>query len=153
MNSRRGKNVVFERIKSLYSCLDAELESLGLACRVCGRCCNFLRLQEILYASSLEVDYLVENSGPPPAPEKEGNCPYLRGNLCSAHPFRTLGCRTFFCEGLPKEVMQEIYHRYYGELKLIAEEFGWPWLYAPFLEQLGNRRAASSPLSLADDFP
>ncbi len=152
MNHYQKRGVVFRRLERLYALLDAELKSLGITCRICGKCCDFSRIGQILYASSLEVDYLVENSGLPSSLQDQGLCPYLRENSCSAYLFRTLGCRTFFCEGLSQEVMQEIYHRYYRELKQVAEEFGWPWSYAPFIEHLSKRMSTFCSSNLGGDF-
>jgi len=132
----------FEKLGRIYRRLDEELGKLKLKCKACGRCCDFGAFDFILYASRVEFDYIAKNA-PILKPEKEaGRCPYLDSSgQCAIHQVRPLGCRTFFCSFADRDAMQQIYHRYFDEIKGLQNGRETKWQYKPFLEFLRESAA------------
>jgi len=134
-------------LAAIYDEVEAKAVSVGAACRACGQCCRFTEGGITLFASALEMAYLMAESGPPPevaaageelpakvvpakAAPAEGalegaalaeavsaeaaadviwRCPYQRENQCTARRGRTLGCRTYFCDGKVRRSGEGLY--------------------------------------------
>lgn len=45
----------------IYRLLETELVQLNPGCNQCGMCCNFTTFDHILYASSIEINYITRN--------------------------------------------------------------------------------------------
>ncbi len=133
----------FRRLAALYQALDDELAALGTSCRGCGECCRFDRVDQILYASDLERQYLISLYPPPAAAAfppgdadlvRQGlHCPYQADGACLAREGRVLGCRLHFCEGLGEADAQEMGEGWHDRVKLLHAELGIPWNYRPLL--------------------
>jgi Fe-S-cluster containining protein len=115
-------------LAAIYDEVEAKAVSVGAACRACGQCCRFTEGGITLFASAIEMAYLIAESGPPPAEAvlAEGaalaeavsaeaaadviwRCPYQRENQCTARRGRTLGCRTYFCDGKVRRSGEGLY--------------------------------------------
>ena len=118
---------------ALYRELDAELAPLQKGCRACGRCCDFSTHENVLYASKLEREVLAA-AGPVPEGAPPGVCPHLREGKCGAREFRTLGCRTHYCDAAAAERGRELYEKYRARIAAISREHGIDWDYRPVLE-------------------
>ncbi len=129
-----------EALAAAYRDLDGQLATLGLECRACGRCCDFRRHDYRLYASFLERALLANACGPPHL-TAAGHCGYLVEGRCSAHAWRPLGCRTFFCAPEHKGREPDLYHAFQARLRAITDRHALPWDYRPlFAAQEGMER-------------
>jgi hypothetical protein len=124
-------------LSQIYKELDQCLSEIAPECRACGECCHFDSFGHVLYASSLEVDYLLEKNGPPKEVPKNV-CPYLVNNSCTAREGRTLGCRIFFCQKDWQDTSQDLYHIYFRRIKELSIKYQLEWRYAPMLSSLGE---------------
>jgi Fe-S-cluster containining protein len=124
-----------------YRRLDAALSKVLPKCGECGKCCDFPNAGHVLYATEIEADYLIKKSSLPAAAAsalEKGLCPYWRDGKCEAHPFRTLGCRTFHHDRKSAGEAQEIHERFLGILR--NESKGGAGLrYAPLLDIIRDR--------------
>jgi Fe-S-cluster containining protein len=122
-----------EAMVRLYEEVDASLAPAAAACRACGRCCRFKPGGIILFASALELAYLVAEAAARTSQRRSGDswrCPYQRGKRCSARRARLLGCRTYFCQAEARAGGERIYAEALREIQRIAEGQG-PWWYGP----------------------
>jgi len=128
---------VEDEVHRIYGRVDEAIAQTGVECSACGKCCHFDD-SFILYASTLEVHYLVSHAGPPSS-APPGICPYQVGMLCRARESRPLGCRTYFCDPARREELEEINGEALRSLKRVCDEEGVPWRYAPLLTALAER--------------
>jgi Fe-S-cluster containining protein len=126
-------------IKEIYTKLEAELASINPGCNACGTCCHFDEFGHVLYTSTIEIDYIRENVEIPDFDPDKNVCPFLVNNECSIRDHRALGCRVFFCNPNYKEVLQEIYEKYYTMIKYLADDNDVEWHYAPMLKMLKEK--------------
>jgi Fe-S-cluster containining protein len=122
----------FEELAKLYKEMDAEIASKSPRCEMSGVCCRFEEAGHELYATALETDYATAHHPSAPAPEAEGRCPYHVQGVCTARAGRPLGCRTYFCDPLTEETLQDLHERYLKRLRVIEREHSYPAAYAPF---------------------
>lgn len=128
-------------LMKLYKRLDEELASFQPGCEACGRCCDFPAAGHRLFASSMEVDYLLDNAAPPGDFDFDsGHCPFWKDMKCLAHEFRMLGCRTFHHDGRTRERANAVCEKYLAELKAMTSESGGKWQYGDALDLM--RKAA-----------
>ena len=123
-------------IVEIYNKLDNELKILNPGCDTCGTCCHFDVFDHELYASTIEVNYILENVTVPPFHKEQRICPFLVDKVCSIREHRTLGCRVFFCNPHYKNVSYEIYNKYYEMIKKIAVRNRFEWHYGPMITLL-----------------
>jgi Fe-S-cluster containining protein len=124
-------------LAEVYRRVDAALAPVAAAtCRACGKCCRFEPGGIILFASVLELAYLLAETPVVRAPgvisgsRDSWRCPYQRENLCTARGARLLGCRTYFCDAEAREAGEGAYAEALREIQRIAEGQG-PWWYGP----------------------
>ncbi len=127
-------------IIDIYRKLEAELASIDPGCNACGTCCHFDEFDHTLYASTIEIDYILKNVEVPSFDPDKNVCPFLTNNHCSIREHRTLGCRVFFCNPHYKETLQEIYEKYYTMIKDLAIDSKADWHYAPMLKLLKENK-------------
>lgn len=131
---------LFEKLASLYEALDQESEHLRLRCKTCGECCHFEKQEHILYASQLEIDYFlwgVKNNNIETTKDMPvERCLFQEENVCNAHKFRPLGCRTFFCTDKNSFILEDLSNRFHGALKKIHIENNLEWQYKPFVAEI-----------------
>src|SRR5262245_5475584 len=119
-------------VLELYSEVDREVAAAGPVCIASGRCCRFKEYGHTLFLSNLEAEVLLAAAPPyDPASITPDGCPFQKGNLCTAREPRPLGCRVYYCDPNYQETAQEISEKYLRRLKLLAEEHGVGWNYAP----------------------
>ncbi len=123
-------------IVGIYKKLDTELMKLSPGCDACGACCHFDTFGHELYASTIEVNYILRNVKMPPFDTEKRICPFLVNKKCTIRKYRTLGCRVFYCNPQYRDVSQEIYNKYYKMVKDIAIKNQIEWHYAPMMKLL-----------------
>ncbi len=126
-------------IIEIYKKLEAELASIDPGCNACGTCCQFDTFDHVLYASTIETDYIKDNVEVPSFDPDMNVCPFLIDNQCTVREHRTLGCRVFFCNPHYKETLQGIYEKYYTMMKDLAIENKVEWHYAPMIKLLKEK--------------
>jgi Fe-S-cluster containining protein len=135
--ARRAPAEAYRRLAEIYRDVDAEIARLAPRCDARGICCDFDRVDHVLFASKLEVDFVKDHAPEARWAKDVGNrCPFLEGGLCTAREIRPLGCRTYFCQEGWEPHGAELYERHYARVKEIAVAFGLEWRYAPVLAQL-----------------
>ena len=129
-------------LKDLYEQVDSELSSVQPECSACGKCCDFETSGHQVWASEIEIEYLLTNA-PAAYPQnlEQGKCPYWRDNKCAAHNFRLLGCRAFHHDKDSQEKCREIYEKYLARIKLIVVNENLRWRYDNFLSAIGEKFA------------
>ncbi len=121
-----GTASAFEELERVYAEADKELKALGASCDACGRCCNFREADHDLFATRLEVYYIVHKAGMPDGPVEDGVCPYLDGGSCTVHEHRTLGCRVFYCRDGMKDYYRPLYEKYRKIIGKISSDYYLP---------------------------
>jgi len=120
--------------------MEESATALALECRACGECCDFAARDYVLYATDLELAYLAAHVQAPAA--APGACPFLDGGKCTAHRFRPLGCRSYFCKPAGDE-WAELVRSWHSRIKRIHSDFGIPYSYFPLLSRLACRQGLS----------
>lgn len=143
-------------LRRIYDDLAAEQAGGSPPCYQRGDCCDFSKVEHILFASTIEVQYLLQETprkllepglshlslgpaGPPPPTSRPSEtaaripCPYLKDRRCTVHETRPLGCRVYFCALAYRDRMGEVYERYNNRIRALADECGVEYRYAPFL--------------------
>ncbi len=124
-------------LKNIYQELDAEVAGHKTVCRACGTCCNFEKFDHILFASRLEVNYIINNLNKPLPALDDGFCPFQAGAECGIRDLRTLGCRVFYCnEQYNRNASPDIYNKYYRKIKGLALKHNRDWKYKPLIGHL-----------------
>ncbi len=123
--------------------VETQISAAG-ECKQCGACCHFKTFGHRLYATGLEVLYLITTEGPPKAEFGEDSCGYQDGALCGARGGRALGCRTFFCGG-DMERMRAIHEEALQAIKAISDRHGLAWQYEALGVQMERVCGGKSP--------
>jgi Fe-S-cluster containining protein len=116
----------------LYEALQEELVVLPAKCYGCGKCCNFKENGMQLFAQKLEKDLIVEETGVEPFLVEKGHCNFQENGLCTIHPIRPLGCRTYFSEAPNSVAHQDLYEKYHRKIKNIGNENQIDYQFVPF---------------------
>jgi hypothetical protein len=129
-------------LRAVYDQVDREVARLGPVCELSGRCCRFTEYGHTLFASTLEIRYLIAGA-PKPSRALDGGqtCPWQdQHGRCTARNARPLGCRVFYCDPTLQELSHEISERSLTELKRITQRWGQAWSYAPLHNHLVRER-------------
>lgn len=127
---------VREELAALYRDLDARVSRLGPRCELSGRCCRFEEYGHDLFATSVEMGYLVTGEDLPSLTDygpTAGRCPLQQGRLCSVREHRPMGCRLFYCDPRFEDRLADLYEHYLEQLKSLCHRHGLEWNYRPFL--------------------
>ena len=125
-------------LRALYDEFDGETARVSPVCRASGRCCDFDAWGHTLFASRLEVDILVAESGLAAFDPATRLCPFWKERRCTARAPRPLGCRAYFCDASKTDAMQDLHERFLRRLKELHDRHGIPWSYAPLLRHLAD---------------
>jgi Fe-S-cluster containining protein len=143
VESSKGLNPTSELIR-IYQRLEKEVTLLNPGCNGCGTCCNFGAFDHVLYASSVEINFITRHAEVPDFNVSDNICPFLKDNQCSIRDFRTLGCRVFYCNPQYKEVLYGVYEKYYHMIRELSGKYNIQWKYLPFLDQLAEFKSEQS---------
>lgn len=115
---------------------EQEVQQLGAACKACGNCCHFDRMEHRLFASTGELALLAFR--PPACLEtcQRDRCPYQQDGLCTARDVRPLGCRTFFCDPALAGKAQDIHEFHHHRVRQLHQNCSVPYAYAEVLSSL-----------------
>ncbi len=119
-------------LASIYQDLDREVRTLGVACWARGDCCDFERCDHRLYASSVEIEFVMEKRGAS-HPGESSLCPFWLEGMCTERERRPLGCRTYFCDRRYKDPLESLHEKYLGRIQRAAQAHGYAWSYRPFV--------------------
>ncbi len=126
-------------LMELYRELDMELAALGEICNGCGTCCQFDKMDHILYASALERELIQTTPRPEDINADEAliaagkRCPFQQHTQCHAREGRVLGCRLHFCHGPHTPHVEKLSEHYHEELKELHRRLDIDWDYRPLL--------------------
>jgi Fe-S-cluster containining protein len=136
-------------LRGIYGRVDEALAGESATCKACGRCCALRPGGLVLFASALEMAFLVAEAGPPGAAgrvvpgaaDDAWRCPYQApqndagvGGLCTARQARPLGCRTYFCDRAAREAGERLHADALGQIRQVGgPAAGW---YGPARDYL-----------------
>jgi len=142
------------QVLEIYAEVDREVAAAGPVCVASGRCCQFKEWGHTLFLSNLEAAVLLENAPAYDQPVSAEFCPFQKDKLCTAREPRPLSCRTYFCDPNYQDTGRQITEKYLRQLKILAEEHGVPWRYAPLHQFLNHPEdAASTPTESSHERP
>jgi hypothetical protein len=120
------------KVADVYKWLDAQIrdnEELSGRCEVCGKCCDFVSFDHLLFVTSPELIYFKANVAPGNIRSvRGGRCPYQAGCKCSVYEYRFAGCRIFCCNG-NADFQSDLSESAVKMLKAICDEFRIPYCY------------------------
>ncbi len=128
----------FEELRALYREFDGATARVAPVCRASGRCCDFDVWGHTLFASRLEVDLLLADSGMRSFDPATRLCPFWKERKCTARSPRPLGCRAYFCDESKEEAMGALHEEHLRRLKDLHVRHAIPWHYAPLLRHLAD---------------
>jgi Fe-S-cluster containining protein len=126
-------------LAALYARVDAEVAAANPRCDVSGRCCDFPRSGQRLYATDLESAHAAAVAGGVPQGVAAGSCAWYQEGLCRSREGRPLGCRLYFCDPAWEDRMPPLYERYHAELKALHERHGLPYRYRLFVDAVAEQ--------------
>ncbi|MEQ8765655.1 MAG: hypothetical protein RL885_17155 [Planctomycetota bacterium] len=130
---------VFDELEGIYRDTSEEIARLGPVCELSGLCCRFDEYGHDLFATELEVDWVLAGWGEEPVPEFDRLCPFYVDGRCVHRSHRPLGCRIFFCDPSYRDAMPEVHERFFRRIRNLHERHGIPYRYGPFLKLLRQR--------------
>jgi hypothetical protein len=128
----------FAELRALYRAFDEATARVAPICRASGRCCDFEAYGHTLFASRLEVDLLLAESGLASFDPSTKLCPFWKERRCEARSPRPLGCRAYFCDASKEEEMRALHEEHLRRVKDVHVRHGIPWDYAPLLRHLAD---------------
>ncbi len=144
-----GRDDVHAALIDFYQRLDADIRSRGPTCWLSGKCCSFDTYGHRLYATGLEIAWLVQQLdtagrarlAAAELPAMDG-CPFQIDKLCTTHALRPLGCRVFFCDPSAQGWQNDLYERHLAELRAMHRRLGVPYAYVEWRRGLSGARAS-----------
>jgi Fe-S-cluster containining protein len=134
--ARRDPTIAAE-IDAIYAELAAATAERQPRCDRSGACCRFDAFGHRLYVSTIELavfgDRLGDGVRPPDEP---GGCGYQVDGLCTAHAFRPLGCRMFFCDDAAELWQQDWYAKLHAAIRALHARFDVSYHYVEWRDAL-----------------
>jgi hypothetical protein len=125
------------RMDAFYVEVDQAIAENQPICLNRGKCCHFAAFGHRLYVSSVELAYFLRHARHDwRTPGESSDCPYQIDGVCTARPFRPLGCRIFFCDPESQDWQGPEYERRLIELRAIGVGFGIDYRYIEWLSAL-----------------
>jgi Fe-S-cluster containining protein len=116
----------------IYADVESSLAEVHRRCIACGECCHFQPGGIVLFATALEVSFLVGRKPPQyvESTRDSWRCGYQDRDLCTARATRPLGCRTYFCDRQARLLGEAVYFEAQAHIRTLAEQGGLAW-YGP----------------------
>ncbi len=131
----------------IYEDLAQDLAQLAPVCDLSGRCCRFKEYDHRLYISRTEAELLLQDGLPVDAVINEDNCPFQKGQLCTAREKRPFGCRVYFCDPKYAGQAEILSEKYLEQLRELHRETDTVWEYGElhlFLHEAAAQRGLST---------
>lgn len=130
-----------DELQAIYGELAAEISATGVVCEVSGRCCNFEKIDHVLFATIMEMAVLLERKPIGTWPTSPVLCPYWVGGKCEAREDRPLGCRVYFCDPTYEaQHASRLYETYHKRLEDLARRYHFGGEYLPMVRALQRFR-------------
>ena len=132
--SRTNRTALAE-LEALLAHVDAMIaaeltrESEPAGCLGGGGCCKFDLYGHRLYVTPLELALLARMPAPHPRQAARGRCPWQEGPTCSAHAWRPLGCRTFFCWVANAQTYRDLHEQTHRQVQAVHQRHCIPCCY------------------------
>jgi hypothetical protein len=140
----RNPPEAYRRLEAVYREVDRRVAALSPQCNARGICCDFDRVDHVLFATRLEIDYIRDHLPSERYAGETGNvCPLLTDGLCTAREERMVGCRTYFCQEGWEPFGAEVYEWALGAIQGIVRDLELEYGYAPVLPALRALSATS----------
>ena len=105
-----------DELEALYREVDREIRDTGVVCWTRGLCCDFEKVDHVLYATAIEIAYVREER-PGPFPSGSVLCPFWTNGLCGFRERRPLGCRTYFCDERYRDRLEALHEKHLSRLR------------------------------------
>jgi Fe-S-cluster containining protein len=115
-------------LRGVYEALAGDPAAGESTCLGGGACCRFDLAGHRLYASTLELAGLWQETMVDPSRAPRRRCPFQRGPRCTARAWRPLGCRTHFC-GAGAERIAAIHEPLHARIRELHRTFGLEYRY------------------------
>ncbi|MHC4946146.1 MAG: hypothetical protein ACYTG7_24305 [Planctomycetota bacterium] len=129
-------DAALEELEELYARLDESISQPVFSCRGDGACCRFETSGLRLFATGLEVAFLIHKLGKPTKAFEPGCCPYQEGDACMARAGRPLGCRVYFCDPAAETDLHPLYEQYHREIIDLHARHDLKYAYGELLKLL-----------------
>jgi len=129
-------------LRALFDRLDKELNSGPVACNRIGDCCRFDEFGHRLYATALEIAWLLTQVARPTGIDPAGTCAFQVDRLCTVHPVRPIGCRVFFCDRSTDDWQHALCEQFLAELRTLHREHDVEYRYVEW--RIGLAEAVQS---------
>lgn len=124
-------------LRLLFRELDDQVRQRGPVCWASGLCCDFEAFDHKLYATGLEIAWLLAKLPWQVRVDEDwskrltptGKCPLQIGGLCGVQTLRPLGCRIFFCHRASQPWQHEMYEQFLARLRQLHTELDLPYRY------------------------
>ncbi len=129
-------------LRALYEEAAQEVALRRPLCLASGQCCRFEAHGHRLYVTGLEAAWCLRGLGRAPTPAElagahaRGDCPFLDGARCGAHPWRPLGCRAYYCDGAAQGWQQELSERLLARVRALHDAHEVPYRYGEWRQML-----------------
>jgi Fe-S-cluster containining protein len=138
---------VADSLKQCHRRWGEQIEAKKPRCDLSGRCCHFDAYGHRLYATGLEIAWVVQGLDEAgrsrldeaSLPQMDG-CPFQVDNLCTVHTLRPLGCRVYFCDPSSEVWQADFTEQFLGEVKAIHGQFDVSYRYIEWREGLAEAR-------------
>ena len=121
------------KVIQIYNSLDTEIQNnknLSGKCIGCGKCCDFEKFGHLLFVTTPELVFLLENLGKEKIKSMDNAvCPYNEKGKCTIYPLRFASCRIFFCKG-DNDFQSRLSEISVKKFKSLCIEFSIPYIYS-----------------------
>lgn len=139
-----GKLDPLAELEEIYRHVDREIQACGVVCWMRGVCCDFEKSDHVLYASSLELEY-VRRAHPEAFAPGSSLCPFWKEGRCLERERRPLGCRAYHCDESFRDRTESLHEEALRRIQDLTRRAGVEWSYRPFVDSLRAPRGDRDP--------
>lgn len=130
-----------ERLDGIYRRLQDDIAATGVVCRQRGLCCDFEKMDHVLFCSTLELENMASAPRYEAANASGRLCPFWKDGMCEARDVRPLGCRVYYCDtSYTAEHSQRVYEKYHRDIEELARESNTDYAYVPMIAALARHK-------------